>query len=137
MILAEGRSTSTSSVRYSGGFSILNEHLAKAGPAPDAEVYFDRSSDRVNFGPQVQTPSNGAQAAEVPSKWSILSRFKSHMDTTPVTEVGNHFEQIRIFREFRTGLTSQARHGVSTAVLRSLRRCESGRGRRPGAHFLA
>src|ERR1039458_9126702 len=100
----------------SGGFSILNEHLAKAGLAPDAEVYFDRSSNRVNFGPQVQTPSNGAQTAEVPSNRSILAQFRSPMDTTPVTEVGNHFEQIRIFREFRTGFASQARHGVSTAA---------------------
>jgi predicted ATPase len=100
----------------SGGFSIRSEHLAKAGRAPDTEVFFDRASNRVNFGPRMQTPSNGLQAAEVPSNRSILAQFKSPIDTTPVTEVGNHFDQIRIFREFKTGFTSQARHGISTSA---------------------
>ena len=81
----------------SGGFSILNERLAKVGPVLGAEVYFYRSSNRVNFA------SNAAQPAEVPSNRSILAQFKSPMDTTPATEVGNQFAQIQIFREFRTG----------------------------------
>jgi predicted ATPase len=38
------------------------------------------------------------------------------MDTTPATEVGNQFGQIQIFREFRTGFTSPARHGISAAA---------------------
>jgi predicted ATPase len=37
------------------------------------------------------------------------------MDTTPVTEVGNQFAWIQIFREFRTGFTSEVRQGISTA----------------------
>jgi predicted ATPase len=47
---------------------------------------------------------------------SVLSQFKSPIDSTPITEVGNHFAQIRIFREFRTGPGSPARYGISTSV---------------------
>jgi predicted ATPase len=100
----------------SGGFSILNERLAQASPVPDAEIYFYRSANRVNFAPQSPMPLNRAMAAEVPSNKSILAQFKSPMDTTPVTEAGNHLEEIRIFREFRTGFTSPARHGISAAA---------------------
>jgi len=100
----------------SGGFSILAEHLAKAGLAEEAEVFFDRVANRVNFGPQAQTPTNGARTAEVPSNRSMLAQFKIPGDTTPITEVGACFEQIQVYREFRTGFNSQARHGISTAA---------------------
>jgi predicted ATPase len=46
----------------------------------------------------------------------VFARFKIPGDPTPVTEVGAYFEQIRIFREFRTGPASQARSGISTSV---------------------
>jgi predicted ATPase len=49
-------------------------------------------------------------------KESVFARFKSPGDPTPITEVGEYFEQIKIFREFRTGPASQARSGISTSV---------------------
>jgi predicted ATPase len=42
--------------------------------------------------------------------------LKNPSDTTPIIEVGNHFEEIRIYREFRTGRGSGARSGVPTIV---------------------
>jgi len=86
---------------------ILNEHLARVGGA-SAEVYFDRRTKLVTFGRQ-------AQSAVVTSNSSILAQVKSPIDTTPVTEVGNQFQWIQIFREFRTSFTSEARQGISTA----------------------
>jgi predicted ATPase len=68
-----------------------------------AQVYFMRTSKGVQFGAQA-------------SRESVLARFKSPIDPTPITEVGGYFEQTRIFREFRTGFNSQARHGISTAA---------------------
>jgi predicted ATPase len=50
----------------------------------------------------------------LPPSESILAQFKNPSDPTPITEVGNHFARIRIFREFRTGPQSGARQGVST-----------------------
>jgi len=47
---------------------------------------------------------------------SVLSQFKNPVDPTPITEVGNHFARIRIFREFRTGPQSPSRYGVSTSA---------------------
>jgi predicted ATPase len=49
-------------------------------------------------------------------KGSVLAQFTIPQDVTPITEVGSQFKQIEIFREFRTGPTSQARHGISAAA---------------------
>jgi predicted ATPase len=101
------------------GFLILSEDLAKADSGPAAEVYFERPmANRVKFGPMplewAAVQSEGL--VSIPHTQSVLSQFKNPADPTPITEVGNHFEQIRIFREFRTGPTSQARYGISTAA---------------------
>ena len=87
----------------SKGFVILDEHLAKSGPETDpagSEIYFERSSLGV----------------DLPRTESILSQLKSPVDPTPITQVGHQFEQIRVFREFKTGPGSQTRYGISTSV---------------------
>jgi predicted ATPase len=83
---------------------VLNERLAGVHRASDADFYFDRSTYQVTFGPQAQT-------GPMSNNSSVLAEFKSPIDTTPVTEVGTQFAWIQIFREFRTGPSSQARHG--------------------------
>src|SRR5207302_776713 len=40
----------------------------------------------------------------------------SPIDPTPITQVGSQFEQIKVFREFKTGPGSQTRYGISTSV---------------------
>ena len=57
-----------------------------------------------------------AQVMAMHIRDSVLSRLKNPADATPITQVGAHFEQLKIFREFRTGPASQARHGTSTSV---------------------
>jgi predicted ATPase len=52
--------------------------------------------------------------APIPRTESVLAAFKNPNDPTPITEVGNHFAEIRIYREFRTGRGGGARSGVST-----------------------
>ena len=52
--------------------------------------------------------------APIPRTESVLATFKNPNDPTPITEVGNHFAEIRIYREFRTGRGGGARSGVST-----------------------
>ena len=74
------------------------------GPA-----YFMRHGTRVQFGAPALELARAQEAATVmPSNESVFARFKSPMDTTPVTEVGGCFEQIRIFREFKTGQIGRA-----------------------------
>jgi predicted ATPase len=87
----------------SKGFVILDEHLAKSGSETDtagSEIYFERSSLDV----------------DLPRTESVLSQFKSPVDPTPITRVGHQFDQIRVFREFKTGPGSQTRYGISTSV---------------------
>jgi predicted ATPase len=52
----------------------------------------------------------------LPPGESFLSQYRNPADTTPITELGKHFAQIRIYREFRTGPNSPARYGISTAA---------------------
>ncbi len=103
----------------SAGLIILSEHLAESGPpSPGAgKTYFVRSSNSAEFGsrgPGYAQPDE--RATTIPRTESVLSQYKSPVDPTPITEVGNHFAQIRIFREFRTGPRSPARQGISTSV---------------------
>jgi predicted ATPase len=103
----------------SEGFVILDEQLAKCGSNTDpasSEVYFERSSLGAKFGVDALKLTRESQTVALPRTESVLSRFKSPVDPTPITKVGRHFEQIRIFREFRTGPASQTRYGISTSV---------------------
>src|ERR1035441_2037536 len=81
------------------GFVIHSELLTKSGPhanSEDPDAYFTRGLGRVAFGhvPESTSPVSPTE--------SVLSLYKSPVDPTPITEVGREFEQIRIFREFRT-----------------------------------
>ncbi len=103
------------------GFVILNEQLAKGGEAnfflAPSGIYFERSSGNATFGPEApELVRAQARAMALSNTESVLSRFKSPIDLTPITQVGNHFEQIRVFREFKTGSASQARYGISTSI---------------------
>jgi predicted ATPase len=90
------------------GFEILHERLMDGNSNdPNSQGYFMRSGTGVQFG---------AEGMVMSPKESVFARFKIPGDPTPVTEVGAYFEQIRIFREFRTGPASQARSGISTSV---------------------
>ncbi len=85
------------------GLFIDDEQLAWGGPKEKnakRRPYFTRK----NFG------------SSIPRTESVLATFKNPNDRTPITDVGNHFEKIRIYREFRTGRGSGARSGVSTAA---------------------
>jgi len=42
--------------------------------------------------------------------------YSTLFDTTPITNLGDHFGQIRVFREFKTGACSGARNGIATTV---------------------
>jgi predicted ATPase len=89
------------------GFEILHERLMDGPSDSDAKAYFLRSSNGMQSGVEIVSLS---------PKESVFTRLKNPADPTPITEVGNHFEQIRIFREFKTGPSSQARSGISTSV---------------------
>jgi len=95
------------------GFEILHERLSDGPLDSDAPPYFMRRSTGVQFGELARAQAEGMAMSP---KESVLARFKVPGDTTPITEVGGCFEQIRIFREFKTGPTSQARSGISTSV---------------------
>lgn len=104
----------------SEGFEILHERLMRGGDADsDGRLFFARRSVGAQFGPDA--PEQAAQAAgmALSPRESLLARFKSPIDPTPITAVGKHFEEIRIFREFRTGPASQARSGISAAAPKS------------------
>jgi len=98
-------------VRYSLQFSddhglvIVGERVEGIDSDP---VYLNRISQRVEMPPRPPMFTSPAD--------SVLSQFRSLGDPTPVTEVGNHFSRIRIYREFRTGPQSGARYGISTSV---------------------
>ena len=102
------------------GFVIMQEQLSRSGPGirPEAaEAYFDRSTLGVSLGPQpLDLQQTKSQLTAIPRTASVLSQFKSLADPTPVTEVGNHFAQIRIYREFKTSPGSPARYGISAAA---------------------
>jgi predicted ATPase len=53
--------------------------------------------------------------ANLPRTESVLAQYKNPADETPITELGNHFAEIQIYREFRTTQLSGARSGASTS----------------------
>lgn len=100
-----------------GGPAILRERIEKVNADNESDgVYLNREYNGADFGSealklmQVQAVS---QMVLSPSD-SVLAQFKNPIDQTPITEVGNHFARIRIFREFRSGPQSGARQGIST-----------------------
>ena len=102
----------------SNGFVILREQIAKVEPHPGSDgVYINREYNGATFGSEasklIKTPPGGMT---LPPTESVLSQFKNPVDPTPITEIGKLFARIRIFREFRTGPQSAARHGISTSV---------------------
>jgi predicted ATPase len=100
-----------------GGFEILHERLMDGPSDSGAQSYFMRASKALRFGERALELAEAQPAGiAIPPKESVLARFKNPDDRTPITEVGQYFEQIRIFREFRTGFNSPGRHGISTAV---------------------
>jgi len=100
------------------GFVILNEQIAKVNPDPGSDgIYLVRNSQGVEFGSEtLKVMPNAARGMILSSNESALSQFKSLADPTPISELGNHLAQIRIFREFRTSPQSPVRIGVSTSV---------------------
>ena len=123
--LASGRQTGELGygLEFSGGasgFEIAGEHLVQGkldGDSTYPGVYFVRSFNNVEFGPKaLELMQSKAQPVAISPNESFLSQFKNPLDPTPITNLGNHFDRIRIFREFRTGLGSSARYGISTAA---------------------
>src|ERR1022692_4672428 len=102
-----------------GGFVIVGEALSRSTVPIDLEgapAYFARHYNQAGYGAQAKLARVLDEAMKFLPGESVLSQFKSPIDPTPITEVGNHFAQIRIFREFRTGPGSPARYGISTSV---------------------
>ena len=95
----------------SNGFVILNERLTGGELGQNERVYLDRAELSTS-------PQPGAFPREIAflSNESVLSQYKNPADTTPITEVGFQLSRIRILREFKTGLQSAARTGVSTSL---------------------
>lgn len=89
-----------------GALIVRGEKIAKSSSESDngePVIYFDRSSNQI---------------LNLPPGESFLSQFRDPADTTPRTELGKHFAEIRIYREFRTGQGSPARSGISTSAPR-------------------
>jgi predicted ATPase len=102
-----------------GGFVIVGEALSRSTVPIDlekAEAYFARHYNQAGYGAQAKLARVLDETMKFLPGESVLSQFKSPIDPTPITEVGNHFAQMRIFREFRTGPGSPARYGISTSV---------------------
>jgi len=132
------------------GFEILHERLMDGPPGPDAQAYFMRSDKGVRFGARAPELAEAQPAGiAISPKESVLARFKSLADTTPITDAWSRIasqggdidfgpeglsaggQRKSGTRAPRTRLLGWAcsRQGVSQAVLRSLRRCKGRRGR--------
>jgi predicted ATPase len=102
-----------------GGFVIVGEALSSSTVPIDLEeapAYFARHYNLTGYGAQAKLARVLDETKKFLPGASVLAQFKSPIDPTPITEVGNQFAQIRIFREFRTGPGSPARYGISTSV---------------------
>jgi predicted ATPase len=100
------------------GLTIMHERLS-AGDDPEraGNAYFERTVSRTEFGYGSAARSGPEdERGSMPRSESVLSRFKNPLDETPITEVGKHFEEIGIYREFHTGPNSQTRYGIGTNV---------------------
>lgn len=83
------------------GFVILSEQIASSNAAANNGVYLDRAE---------------LSSSILSDTESLLSQYKNPRDPTPTTQVGREFSKIRIFREFKTGLQSATRYGISTHI---------------------
>lgn len=91
------------------GLVILNERWEDAGT--------DLEGGRLRLErDQVSLLFPGTYHRELAPRESLLSQYKNPADPTPITEMGIQLSRVRIFREFRTGPQSGARHGASTSV---------------------
>ena len=102
-----------------GGPVIVGECL---GRTQEFE-YFRRSYGTADLGRPlgiVERRKTGRTPVPIQAPESVLSQLKNPLDTTPITQVGRHFEQMRIFREFRTGAASPARLGISTSAAKEV-----------------
>ena len=86
------------------GFIVNMEHFRSLAPEL---TYFERIGGKVRFG---------ANFSSISPSQSVFELYKSPADPTPTTRVGQAFESIRIYREFRTAGNSQSRRGVSTST---------------------
>ncbi|HXB73045.1 MAG TPA: AAA family ATPase [Candidatus Acidoferrales bacterium] len=104
------------------GLVIVGEQLAKSGQGADlggAGAYLTRSLIQAEFGAEASDLARSkAQVMALTPSESVLAQFKSPVDPTPLTELGRHFSQIRIFREFRTDPDSPIRRGISTSAIK-------------------
>jgi predicted ATPase len=102
------------------GFIIIGERLNSIPVDIDLtapEIYFERTPGSVRLGPgSSKFEALRAAVSQIPSTQSVFALYKNPGDTTPITRVGRNFEDIRIYREFRTTGNSGARTGVSTSM---------------------
>jgi predicted ATPase len=121
------------SLRYSlefsedQGFSIQDEKLDASAADANTEnyrvldgrvTYFERRSESMVLG-AFRHDAPGLERRQIPRNQSVLAAYRIPGDKTPITEVGRSFEQIRIYREFRTsGPYATARTGVSSSATR-------------------
>lgn len=100
------------------GFVIVEEQFQALalGPRQEPSVYFDRAEGRVAFKRQLSGSSDHGDLGTLSVHDSVLAQSKSPVDPTPTTRLGREFERIRIYREFRTGPSAQARTGVSASI---------------------
>jgi predicted ATPase len=87
------------------GFVISREHLGNYAHEP---AYFERVGANVQFDEE--------HPAKISPMQSVFGVYKNPADPTPTTRVGQNFEAIRIYREFRTAGNTEARRGVSTST---------------------
>ena len=93
---------------------LIREAVSKKG-RQSSRVYVDRKLGTFSLERTLdRTPDS--QVDHMPVFESVLSRFKSPRDPTPVTRLGRDFERIRIYREFNTGPLAPARTGASPAA---------------------
>jgi len=76
------------------------------------------TADEVVIGGRL---SNGKRSQEAPvqikAHESVLSRWKSPFDETPISQLGRELERVRIFTEFRTtGANTESRTGITTSA---------------------
>lgn len=90
-------------LEHAQGFWIQTERFQDASFYPG--VYFERKAEEVSF------PQSGKGRVAVQE--SVLRSYRNPVDPTPITRLGQEFERIRIYHEFRTGPNSQARWGMA------------------------
>jgi len=103
----------------SQSFTIVREVLGTQSSNPErtsAGTYFYRTSNKLIFGPSFRKTFRGMNGSAVVSNQSAFALSKSPVDPTPITRVGRRFEALKIYREFRTTISSGARGGVSTSM---------------------